>query len=182
MTAAQTNLSVVPSAAKADRTHILNLSCMDRPGIVARVTTSIAAIGGNIAESAQYWDRSTDRFFMRIAFTAPAEVGPGVIQGCAEERDRPVRHGVHADRRRPGAADPGAGLALRPLPASSALPDPGRLAQGRGRRHRVQPRRQPHHGRATWHSLLLLAREPRREGRAGSQGDGPSTRRPRPTS
>ena len=82
MTAAPTNLSVVPSAAKADRTHILNLSCTDRPGIVARVTTSIAAIGGNIAESAQYWDRSTDRFFMRIAFTAPAEVGPGVIQGA----------------------------------------------------------------------------------------------------
>ncbi len=82
MTAAQTNPSALPSAAKADRTHILNLSCTDRPGIVARVTTSIAAIGGNIAESAQYWDRSTDRFFMRIAFTAPAEVGPGVIQGA----------------------------------------------------------------------------------------------------
>ena len=66
----------------ADRTHILNLSCTDRPGIVARVTTSIAAVGGNIAESAQYWDRSTDRFFMRIAFTAPREVGHGVIGGA----------------------------------------------------------------------------------------------------
>ncbi len=68
----------------ADRSHILNLSCTDRPGIVARVTTSIAAVGGNIAESAQYWDRSTDRFFMRISFTAPAAVGHDVIRGALQ--------------------------------------------------------------------------------------------------
>ena len=79
MTAADTTS---PTAPVADRTHILNLSCTDRPGIVARVTTSIAAVGGNIAESAQYWDRSTDRFFMRILFTTPSEVGTGVIQGA----------------------------------------------------------------------------------------------------
>ncbi len=83
MTAADSMLPTATAApAEADRTHILNLSCTDRPGIVARVTTSIAAIGGNIAESAQYWDRSTDRFFMRILFTAPAEVGHGVIHGA----------------------------------------------------------------------------------------------------
>ena len=83
MTAADTPSSTPRAApAPADRTHILNLSCTDRPGIVARVTTSIAAVGGNIAESAQYWDRSTDRFFMRILFTAPAEVGHGVIRGA----------------------------------------------------------------------------------------------------
>ncbi len=83
MTVADTTSPTRPEAAEtADRTHILNLSCTDRPGIVARVTTSIAAVGGNIAESAQYWDRSTDRFFMRIAFTTPREVGHGVIQGA----------------------------------------------------------------------------------------------------
>ena len=81
MTAADTTSPTAPGAS-ADRTHILNLSCTDRPGIVARVTTSIAAVGGNIAESAQYWDRSTDRFFMRIAFTTPREVSAGVIQGA----------------------------------------------------------------------------------------------------
>ena len=81
MSAADTT-SDAGRAATADRTHILNLSCTDRPGIVARVTTSIAAVGGNIAESAQYWDRSTDRFFMRILFTTPAEVGHGVIHGA----------------------------------------------------------------------------------------------------
>ena len=81
MTAADLDRAA-PSA--ADRNHILNLSCTDRPGIVARVTTSIAAVGGNIAESAQYWDRSTDRFFMRIAFTAPAAVGHDVIGGALQ--------------------------------------------------------------------------------------------------
>ncbi len=83
MTAALSDLPTAPDgAATADRTHIVNLSCTDRPGIVARVTTSIAAVGGNIAESAQYWDRSTDRFFMRILFTSPNEVGHGVIHGA----------------------------------------------------------------------------------------------------
>ncbi|MEX2479629.1 MAG: ACT domain-containing protein, partial [Gammaproteobacteria bacterium] len=38
---------------------ILTLSCADRPGIVAAVTTELAALGANIAESAQFWDRET---------------------------------------------------------------------------------------------------------------------------
>ncbi|WP_375451760.1 formyltetrahydrofolate deformylase [uncultured Devosia sp.] len=52
--------------------YVLTLSCADRPGIVAAVTTELAALGGNIAESNQFWDRQTGIFFMRIAFTAPA--------------------------------------------------------------------------------------------------------------
>lgn len=50
---------------------VLTLSCADRPGIVAAVTTELAALNANIAESNQFWDRETDRFFMRLAFTAP---------------------------------------------------------------------------------------------------------------
>ncbi|MFD1943240.1 formyltetrahydrofolate deformylase [Paradevosia shaoguanensis] len=50
---------------------ILTLSCEDRPGIVAAVTTELAALNANIAESNQFWDRETGRFFMRLAFTAP---------------------------------------------------------------------------------------------------------------
>ncbi len=78
----QTSPAPAADAAVSERIHILTLSCADRPGIVARVTASIAAIGGNIIESAQYWDRSTNRFFMRIAFSAPGEVGHGVIRGA----------------------------------------------------------------------------------------------------
>ena len=50
---------------------ILTLSCADRPGIVAAVTTELAGLGANIAESNQFWDRETGQFFMRLAFTAP---------------------------------------------------------------------------------------------------------------
>ena len=50
---------------------VLTLSCADRPGIVAAVTTELAALNANIAESNQFWDRETGQFFMRLAFTAP---------------------------------------------------------------------------------------------------------------
>ncbi|MFT4792636.1 MAG: formyltetrahydrofolate deformylase [Paracoccaceae bacterium] len=49
---------------------VLTLSCDDRPGIVAAVTTELAAMGANIAESGQFWDKETNRFFMRVAFDA----------------------------------------------------------------------------------------------------------------
>ncbi len=48
---------------------ILTISCEDRVGIVAGLTTEIAAHGWNITESAQYWDKTSNQFFMRIAFT-----------------------------------------------------------------------------------------------------------------
>ncbi|MDB5622816.1 MAG: purU [Devosia sp.] len=51
--------------------YVLTLSCVDRPGIVAAVTTELAALGANIAESNQFWDRQTGTFFMRLAFAAP---------------------------------------------------------------------------------------------------------------
>ena len=59
---------------------VLTLSCADRPGIVAAVTTELAALGANIAESNQFWDRETGRFFMRLAFTAPEGVGRDAIE------------------------------------------------------------------------------------------------------
>ena len=51
-------------------THVLNLACQDRPGIVAAVTTELAALGANIIESNQFWDQIANTFFMRIAFDA----------------------------------------------------------------------------------------------------------------
>ncbi|MGX1197328.1 formyltetrahydrofolate deformylase [Parvibaculum sp. MBR-TMA-1.3b-4.2] len=53
---------------------VLTLSCADRPGIVAAVTTELAAIGANISESNQFWDRGSNKFFMRIAVQAPGTV------------------------------------------------------------------------------------------------------------
>lgn len=55
-------------------TFVLNLTCADQPGIVAAITTELASCGANIAQSNQFWDRQTNRFFMRIAFAAPEEL------------------------------------------------------------------------------------------------------------
>jgi formyltetrahydrofolate deformylase len=65
---------------------VLTLSCEDRPGIVAAVTTELAALGANIAESNQFWDRETGRFFMRLAFTAP----DGVTRDAIERSLKPA--------------------------------------------------------------------------------------------
>jgi formyltetrahydrofolate deformylase len=54
---------------------ILTLSCQDRPGIVAAVTTELHDLGANIDESNQFCDRETGRFFMRLAFQAPDQSG-----------------------------------------------------------------------------------------------------------
>ena len=59
---------------------VLTLSCEDRPGIVAAVTTELASLGANIAESNQFWDRQTGRFFMRLAFTAPQEADRAALE------------------------------------------------------------------------------------------------------
>jgi len=58
----------------APKTFILVLSCDDKPGIVAAVTTELAGLGANIAESNQFWDVKTNSFFMRIAFQVAASV------------------------------------------------------------------------------------------------------------
>ena len=50
---------------------ILRLSCPDKPGIVATVTSTLAKENGFIHESAQFGDEETDRFFMRVVFSAP---------------------------------------------------------------------------------------------------------------
>jgi formyltetrahydrofolate deformylase len=61
---------------------VLTLSCIDRPGIVAAVTTELAGLNANIAESNQFWDKETGRFFMRIAFTAPEGLSREAIENA----------------------------------------------------------------------------------------------------
>ncbi|GGC01219.1 formyltetrahydrofolate deformylase [Novosphingobium endophyticum] len=50
--------------------YVLSLSCDDRPGLVAGVSTALFEAGCNILEAQQFDDASTGRFFMRIAFEA----------------------------------------------------------------------------------------------------------------
>jgi formyltetrahydrofolate deformylase len=50
--------------------HILTLSCVNRPGIVARVSTALFDRGFNILDAQQFDDTETGNFFMRVVFNA----------------------------------------------------------------------------------------------------------------
>ena len=60
---------------------ILTLSCPDRPGIVARVSTLLFEHGANILDAQQFDDGETGRFFMRVVFTP----GPGGAEAVRPE-------------------------------------------------------------------------------------------------
>ncbi|MEP4238552.1 MAG: formyltetrahydrofolate deformylase [Erythrobacter sp.] len=59
---------------------VLTLSCADRPGITAKVTTFLSDCGCNILEAQQFNDRANDAFFMRVEFD-PAERNSEHIRG-----------------------------------------------------------------------------------------------------
>jgi len=47
---------------------VVTLSCLNQPGIVARVSTLLFSHGGNIVEAHQFDDTLTGKFFMRVVF------------------------------------------------------------------------------------------------------------------
>ncbi len=49
---------------------VLSLSCPDRPGIVAAVSAFLFDSGQNILDAQQFDDIETEKFFMRVVFTA----------------------------------------------------------------------------------------------------------------
>jgi formyltetrahydrofolate deformylase len=53
--------------------HIMTLTCDDRPGIVAAVSSALLEVGANIVENQQYSDEDTNLFFMRTVFDASGE-------------------------------------------------------------------------------------------------------------
>jgi len=50
---------------------VLTLSCADQSGIVASIAGILAEHGCNITDSAQFGDVKSNRFFMRVSFSAP---------------------------------------------------------------------------------------------------------------
>lgn len=69
-----------PETAMAHPHFVITIACADQPGIVAAITTELAAIGANIAESSQFWDRQSNRFFMRIAIETPDGVDAQAVK------------------------------------------------------------------------------------------------------
>jgi formyltetrahydrofolate deformylase len=55
-----------------DLRNVLTLSCANRPGIVARVSTALFEGGFNILDAQQFDDTETRNFFMRVVFDSPA--------------------------------------------------------------------------------------------------------------
>jgi formyltetrahydrofolate deformylase len=53
--------------------HIMTLTCDDRPGIVAAVSSALLKVGANIVENQQYSDEDTNLFFMRTVFDASGD-------------------------------------------------------------------------------------------------------------
>ena len=63
---------------------ILTLSCPDRPGIVAAVSTLLFEHGCNIVDAQQFDDAETGRFFMRVVFEGGEDFA-GLTQHFAEK-------------------------------------------------------------------------------------------------
>ncbi|HYF56492.1 MAG TPA: formyltetrahydrofolate deformylase [Salinarimonas sp.] len=73
------------------RSYILTLSCPNRIGIVAAVAGFLAERQGDILESAQFDDRASGRFFMRVRFEIAADESP------LTEAFRPVAEAFRMD-------------------------------------------------------------------------------------
>jgi formyltetrahydrofolate deformylase len=70
-------------SASSSASQVLTLSCPDRTGIVHAVAGAVLAAGGNIAESHQYGDPGTGRFFMRVEVAPSGDAVTPVELGAA---------------------------------------------------------------------------------------------------
>src|SRR5258708_2227029 len=69
--------------------YILTLSCVDRPGLIALVSTTLFMNGGNIIDAQQFNDRDTSLFFMRVFFETEHSKEPlhSAIEAMATKAD-----------------------------------------------------------------------------------------------
>ena len=80
----------------------LVLSCPDRPGIVARISTLLFEHGGNILEARQFEDAETGKFFMRVVFYCSGEIDKlrHGLDSCASDFDMDIRLCNVSERKR----------------------------------------------------------------------------------
>jgi formyltetrahydrofolate deformylase len=88
-------LNVLCSLETLERTemtarHILTISCPDTVGIVAAVSGFLAGCGCNIIDSAQFGDRTSGLFFLRIFLASPegGRSGEELASGFADVAER----------------------------------------------------------------------------------------------
>ena len=126
--------------AMPDYQYVLTLSGPDRPGIVSAVSTFLAHNGQNILDAQQFDDVETNKFFMRVVFTAAdLAVELSALQtGFTAIADRFACRLADARPRHAEARD-AAGLEIRSLPGRHSLSLAHRRACDDPDRDRLQP-------------------------------------------
>ena len=80
---------------------VLVLSCVNRPGIVAAVSTHLFELGANISDAEQFDDTLSGRFFMRVMFEVSG-LGEAILKdGFSEIAERFEMDWQLRDRSRP---------------------------------------------------------------------------------
>lgn len=87
------NGRLMPSSSATS--YVLTLSCADRPGIVAAVSTYLFERGCNILDAQQFDDVATGLFFMRVTFEAQ-ESREDSSEGSGEDAGNALRGGFEA--------------------------------------------------------------------------------------
>lgn len=64
------------------RSFVLTAHCIDRPGIVSALSTTIFNLGGDIQDLQQFGDTITGRYFNRIVFKAPSSLSLDGARGA----------------------------------------------------------------------------------------------------
>jgi formyltetrahydrofolate deformylase len=68
-------------------THVLSLTCTDRPGIVHAVTAGVLDVGGNIVENSQFTDPDTNTFCMRMVVATGTSDSAALREAVADRLD-----------------------------------------------------------------------------------------------
>jgi formyltetrahydrofolate deformylase len=72
----------------SEKSFVLVLSCANRPGIVAAVSTHLFELGANISDAEQFDDALSDRFFMRVVFEVDGHGEAALKHGFAPIAER----------------------------------------------------------------------------------------------
>ncbi|ATE64218.1 formyltetrahydrofolate deformylase [Rhizorhabdus dicambivorans] len=64
----------------SDAVYRLTVSCPNKPGIVAAITTELFRHGADVLEAHHYCDTETARLFVRLTFSLPSAVAPDVVR------------------------------------------------------------------------------------------------------
>ena len=70
--------------------YTVKFTCLDKPGIVSRVTAALVRIGANILDAQQFNDTLNNQFFCRIEFEVPSGVNGTQVSENLEESLTPL--------------------------------------------------------------------------------------------